>query len=219
MKRAVEVSGDGSTTLRVLDWDEPYHSRHGAIQESKYVFIEQGLMHCPAGKIKVLEMGFGTGLNALLTLLNSRQYKKEVTYFGVEAFPLTEEEWKRMNYLELLAAKDHEPFWSDMHTAKADTWVQITPEFRFQRAQLEFQNFSSDPQYHLIYFDAFGPKVQPELWDASIFEKMFHALLPGGILVTYCSKGAVRRCMQEVGFKVEKLPGPPGKREMLRAVK
>jgi len=219
MKRAVEVSGDGSTTLRITDWDEPYHSRHGAIQESRHVFIEKGLKSCKARNLRILEMGFGTGLNALLTHLFARQNEMQVTYMGVEAFPLEEVEWSRMNYLEQLSVKDLETFWRAMHKVEADKWISITPDFMFQRAELDFQDFDSAPLFDLIYFDAFGPRVQPELWSAAIFDKMYNALVPGGRLVTYCSKGAVRRCMLQVGFEVEKVPGPPGKREMLRATK
>ena len=219
MKRIVEVSEDGSTTLRVLDWDEPYHSRHGAIQESRHVFIEHGLKHFEGRKIRILEMGFGTGLNALLTYIYAHQQQLEIDYLGVEAFPLNEGEWDQMNYLEQLGADDLEPIWQQMHRAKANEWINLSADFMFHRAEMEVQDFRSDPLFDLIYFDAFGPRVQPELWTGPVFETMFHALVPGGRLVTYCSKGDVRRCMQHVGFKVDKLAGPPGKREMLRAIK
>lgn len=219
MKRAIEVSGDGSTTLRVLDWDEPYHSRHGAIQESQHVFIQQGLSQVTEKCIRILEMGFGTGLNALLTFLYANDHGKEISYLGIEAFPLATAEWSKMNYLEQLGVNQFNAVWQKMHTAKANTWFRLSNDFLLQRHQLDFKDFDSDPQFNLIYFDAFGPRVQPELWSSTIFERMYDVLLPGGILVTYCSKGSVRRNMQEAGFEVEKLPGPPGKREMLRAIK
>lgn len=219
MKRRVEISGDGSTTLRMLEWDEPYHSKHGAIQESRHVFIEQGLKQCKPTQLKILEMGFGTGLNALLTYLYGEEHHLNISYLGVEAHPLDETEWSRMNYLEQLKAMQLTGFWQDLHRTPADTWVQVRPNFTFQLAELDMRDFKSDPQFHLIYFDAFGPRVQPELWTLSIFERMYGALVNGGILVTYCSKGIVRRHMIEAGFEVSKVPGPPGKREMLRAVK
>ena len=219
MKRSIEISEDGSTTLRVLEWDEPYHSRHGAIQESRHVFLEHGLLQCDSQDINILEMGFGTGLNALLTYIHAGQYNLKIRYLGLEAFPLEESEWKAMNYLQQLSAHTLQPIWKLMHTARVDQWISLSQNFQFCRADMDVRDFRSDPEFHLIYFDAFGPRVQPELWSTSIFETMYRALIPGGTLVTYCSKGTVRRTMQEVGFHVEKLPGPPGKREMLRATK
>ena len=219
MERTLEVSGDGSTTLRVLKWDEPYHSRHGAIQESQHVFIEEGLKLCRGRIISILEMGFGTGLNALLTYIHAKQQRLEINYLGLEAFPLREEEWSQMNYVQQLGDPTLQSVWQSLHKAEANTWTKLSPEFDFQRAHSDVHAFEMDAVFHLIYFDAFGPRVQPELWTEIIFKKMYNALLPGGILVTYCAKGAVRRAMQQVGFVVERLAGPPGKREMLRATK
>lgn len=219
MKRSVEVSGDGSTTLRIHEWDEPYHSRHGAIQESRHVFIEQGLGQCKPNHVKILEMGFGTGLNALLTFLYAQEHDLNISYLGIEAHPLDESEWSQMNYLEQLKAEHLTDIWHSLHRTPRDTWVDLSTNFAFQHAQRDMRDFRSGPNFDLIYFDAFGPRVQPELWSSTIFASMHGALVPDGILVTYCSKGVVRRRMIEAGFKVEKVPGPPGKREMLRAVK
>lgn len=219
MKRIVEVSDDGSTTLRVLDWDEPYHSKHGAIQESQHVFLKQGLHGFDGPEVRILEMGFGTGLNALLTFIYARKHGLKIRYTGLEAYPLKQEEWTKMNYLEQLSAEEFQPVWQLMHTVASNKWASLDKDFEFYRAELDVRDFRSEPQYHLIYYDAFGPRVQPDLWTVPILEKMYAALLPEGRLVTYCSKGSVRRHMQEVGFRVEKLEGPPGKREMLRAIK
>ena len=219
MKRSIEVSEDGSTTLRVLDWDEPYHSRHGAIQESRHVFLDQGLRPCNGTNIHILEMGFGTGLNALLTYIHAKQQGLKIRYLGLEAFPLQEAEWAAMNYLKELSAEALLPIWRLMHTAEANAWINLNPHFEFCRAEMDVREFTADAEFDLVYFDAFGPRVQPELWTSGVFENMYRALRSGGTLVTYCSKGSVRRDMQDVGFRVEKIPGPPGKREMLRAQK
>ena len=219
MKRIIEVSGDGSTTFRVKEWDEPYHSRHGAIQESQHVFIEQGLRHLDKNPVRILEMGLGTGLNALLTYLFAHKHGLTIEYLGVEAYPLQKEEWTQLNYLEQLNALEAQEFWSSLHTTPMDSWIEISESFRFKKNQCDFRDVDDDAQFDLIYFDAFGPRVQPELWTTDMFEKMIRLMKPGGHLVTYCAKGDVRRSMMQVGFRVERIPGPPGKREMLRASK
>lgn len=219
MKRIIEISGDGSTTLRVQEWDEPYHSRHGAIQESQHVFIEQGLRHLNKDPLRILEMGLGTGLNALLTYLFAQMNNRNIEYMGVEAFPLRKEEWKQLNYLEQLGVPEAQEFWSALHTAANDSWVELSEFFSLKKVLIDFRDIKDDTLFDLVYYDAFGPRVQPELWTTEIFQKMFGLMKPGGLLVTYCAKGDVRRSMTEVGFTVERIPGPPGKREMLRATR
>ncbi len=218
MKRHIQITGDGSSTLRLDQWDEPYHSIHGAIQESMHVFIEMGLRYHQAQRLRILEVGFGTGLNALLTLLESGAGNTEVFYTAVEAFPLTLEEALPLNYPERLGVPCRGNF-ENLHRAPWEQDVPITPTFSLKKKKADFMAISEKEAFDLVYFDAFSPRVQPELWTENLFAKMFAALDSGGILVTYSAKGSVRRALQAVGFKVERLPGPPGKREMLRAIK
>lgn len=222
MKRTFITTGDGSVTIHLPDWDEQYHSKHGAIAEAQHVFINTGLHHFKklfpeVSPIQILEIGFGTGLNAYLTLLEAEAQQFQINYDGVEAFPISEEEMEKVNYAEILKTsttlfnKLHQSFWEEA--------VSITSHFRLNKRQQFFIDIKDESKYHLIYFDAFGARVQPELWTETIFKIMHNALKLNGVLVTYAAKGSVRRAMQAVGFKVERLPGPPGKREMLRATK
>jgi tRNA U34 5-methylaminomethyl-2-thiouridine-forming methyltransferase MnmC len=221
LKREILVTGDGSTTIHLPEWDEPYHSKHGAINEAIHVFIEMGLRYVSKTvnpkSISILEIGFGTGLNALLTKQISSANQWNINYTGVEAFPVSEEEASHLNYAERLALSNDE--FLGLHRTPWETNCAITETFQLTKRKQFFDQINDQDCYDLIYFDAFGARVQPELWTESIFELMFNALKQGGILVTYAAKGSVRRAMQTVGFNVERLPGPPGKREMLRAQK
>ncbi|WP_343669370.1 tRNA (5-methylaminomethyl-2-thiouridine)(34)-methyltransferase MnmD [Chitinophaga sp.] len=204
MKRELQVTADGSHTIAIPDMNVTYHSTHGAIQESMHVFIHAGLQAVQAPAIRIFEMGFGTGLNALLTL----QYATTpVYYYAVEQFPLTATEVEGLNYGN---AMHHYPWNED---------VKISDQFTLHKAHTSLMTVTPAQTFHLIYYDAFAPAAQPELWTKAVFEKLFSFLEPGGILVTYCSKGDVRRAMLAAGFAVEKLAGPPGKREMLRAIR
>ena len=219
MQRKIIKTADGSHTIRIEQWDEQYHSKHGAISESYHVFIEMGLSYIEKTDISILEMGFGTGLNALITLIESAQKSIRVSYTGIEAFPVAKEEWQILNYTEQLEAISYTKSFQLMHTAPWQTPVSISDNFVLTKIKMDMIQFQGDEEFDLIYFDAFGYRVQPELWDSDIFRNMFRSLKPGGILVTYAAKGVVRRTLQEVGFEIERLPGPPGKREMLRASK
>lgn len=205
MKRELLVTADGSHTIAIPDMNVTYHSTHGAIQESMHVFIHAGLQAIQAPAIRIFEMGFGTGLNALLTL----QYATTpVYYYAVEQFPLTAQEIEGLNY------------GTDLHQYPWNKDVKISEKFTLHKAHASLLDVSPVVQpFHLIYYDAFAPASQPELWSVAVFEKLYSLLEPGGMLVTYCSKGDVRRAMLAAGFNVEKLAGPPGKREMLRAVR
>lgn len=219
MKRKIITTADGSKTIQIEDWNEQYHSVHGAIQEAMHVFILHGLFcfldsHKP---ISILEIGFGTGLNAFITLLESEKSNLHINYTGVEAYPVTQEEVDALNYTEQL--KTNNTLFSKLHQCNWEVLHHITPKFSLTKQQKFFKEIDAVAEYDLIYFDAFGARVQPELWTEVIFELMYKALKPKGVLVTYSAKGSVRRAMQAVGFSVEKLPGPPGKREMLRATK
>lgn len=212
-------TADGSKTIQLTDWNEQYHSVHGAIQEASHVFIDSGLRLFSNRKIKILEMGFGTGLNALITLKEAPGQELEIDYVAVEAFPVLSHEIEQLNYTEKLGANSMQESFQQMHASNWEEVIKLTDDFSLQKKRMDFLSVDDIQAYHLVFFDAFGPRVQPELWTPELFEKMFNALKKGGVLVTYSAKGSVRRAMQEVGFTVERLPGPPGKREMLRARK
>ncbi|MCF6213172.1 MAG: tRNA (5-methylaminomethyl-2-thiouridine)(34)-methyltransferase MnmD [Flavobacteriaceae bacterium] len=223
MKRKIIITDDGSSSLELLDVKEQYHSTFGAIQEAQFVYLKNGLKHfinCHNAKsISVLEMGFGTGLNAFLTFLLSEEERININYTGIEAFPLNADEVSQLNYVEQLKVKEYASVFGRFHNIKHNKQIQITPNFRLTLNTGSIEEYEALPQFDVIYFDAFGPAIQPELWTIAIFKKMYNCLLPQGVLVTYSAKGQVRRNMQKVGFKVERLTGPPGKREMLRATK
>ncbi|PNQ73364.1 SAM-dependent methyltransferase [Hanstruepera neustonica] len=222
MKRKIITTADGSKTIQIEDWNEQYHSIHGAYQEAVHVFIKHGLRHViDHGKISepvsILEMGFGTGLNAMLTFQEAQKLDASINYVGVEAYPVSQDEINQLQY-DVLFGNDSQTFLS-MHAQEWEVPKSISPNFTLTKRQQFFQDISDTDTFNLIYFDAFGARVQPDLWTESIFSKMYQALKPQGVLVTYSAKGSVRRAMQAVGFEVERLPGPPGKREMLRARK
>ncbi len=221
MKRTLLKTGDGSYTLHISEWDEQYHSKHGAIAEALHVFIKEGLYHWisinSSPIISIMEIGFGTGLNGFLTFLETEKSGLNVDYTGVEAYPLQIDVIKKMNYTSLLNAS--EEIFLELHTAPWEEKVNISENFNLIKQQKLFSEITAENTFDLIYFDAFGIRVQPELWTEEIFQKMYNALKPKGVLVTYAANGNARRAMQTVGFSVERLPGPPGKKEMLRATK
>ena len=215
MERLIEHTADGSATLYVPRLDEHYHSVKGARTESQHIFVDMGLKACPVPAPHILEIGFGTGLNALLTLEEAERSHRTVHYTGVERYPLA---WKEV---EPLHYSDH-PLFPAMHRAPWETDVPLTPGFTLHKMQVDARELSTHPlpPVHVVYFDAFAPEKQPEMWDEALFRHLYQLMAPAGILTTYCAKGAVRRMLQSIGFRVERLPGPPGgKREILRAVK
>ena len=222
MKRKIITTADGSKTIHIEDWNEQYHSKHGAIQEAQHVFIKEGLQHYSANNkstsIDILEIGFGTGLNAFLTLLEADNIKSKINYVGVEAYPVSMYDINQLNYVELISA-DNETVFNKLHTVSWGKEHEITSKFKLQKRQQFFSEIKDNNAFDLIYFDAFGARVQPELWSKSIFETMYKALKPNGVLVTYAAIGEVKRNMKALGFMVERLKGPPGKRHMLRATK
>ncbi len=223
MKRQIITTGDGSKTIQIQDWNEQYHSIHGAIQEANHVFIKSGfdavISELKLNNLAVLEIGFGTGLNAIITLLKAEKEQIHVDYLGVEAYPVLDTEINQLNYAELLKGESSEEKFKTIHSIPWEIKTPISDDFELTKQEKKFQEITNSNQFHLIYFDAFGARVQPELWTEAIFQKMYDALKPNGVLVTYSAKGSVRRAMQAAGFVVERLPGPPGKREMLRAKK
>lgn len=227
MKRKIIETADGSKTIFIPEWNEHYHSKHGAIQEAKHVFIKHGLEYTISSladfdseskrnTISILEIGFGTGLNAFLTILETQKLDVAIHYTGVEAFPVSAEELQGLNYT---SSNLEQELFQTMHSLPWEKKGELTDNFSLLKQKKTFSEIEDESLYNLIYFDAFGVRVQPELWTEAIFEKMFKALKPKGVLVTYAAAGSVRRAMQAVGFTVERLPGPPGKREMLRACK
>jgi tRNA U34 5-methylaminomethyl-2-thiouridine-forming methyltransferase MnmC len=219
LKREIIQTLDGSTTIHIAEWDECYHSKHGAIQEAQHVFIKNGLSLFPDRNVSILEIGFGTGLNAFITFLESKKRNQSIDYVGVEAYPITVEEIVSMNYVEELNAVEQSSIFDTMHQSNWEEKIILDDDFTLTKRKQFFEEINDENKFDLIYFDAFGYRVQPELWSTAIFEKMYNALKPNGVLVTYAARGVVKRSMIEVGFTVEKLAGPPGKREMFRATK
>lgn len=230
MKREIIITSDGSSTIHIPEWNEQYHSKNGAIQEAYHVFIKHGLEYfCNSdfcskhnntfSEISILEIGFGTGLNAFITLLESEKRHQKIHYVGVEAYPVSMTEILQLNYTSQLQVANRNLVFNNLHKNSWEERHEITSEFSLTKQQKLFNEIEDSERYHIIFFDAFGARVQPELWTEAIFVKMYQALKFDGILVTYSAKGSVRRAMQSVGFEVERLPGPPGKREMLRATK
>ncbi len=219
MKQTLFVTNDGSTSIHIEEWNESYHSKHGAIQEAYHVFIKNGLSLLQGKSVSILEIGFGTGLNALITLKEAPNFSQTIDYVGVEAFPVAMEMAMQMNYVTQLDDESLQTSFQKMHEVDWEVKHQILPSFSLTKEKKMFQEISHKNQFDLIYFDAFGFRVQPELWSVEIFQKMYDAMKIGGILVTYACRTSIKNAMKEVGFTVEKLPGAPGKREMLRAIK
>jgi len=219
LKREILHTADGSTTIHLIDWDEHYHSKHGAIQEAYHVFIKNGLEAVSLDKFSILEIGFGTGLNAFITFLEAQKASKIIDYVGLEAYPVETSEIQQLNYVSELKANEFQSIFDEMHHSSWEEKNQISTNFSLTKRQQFFQDIDDENAFDIIYFDAFGVRVQPELWTEEVFLKMYKALKTNGILVTYAAAGSVRRALQSAGFKVERLQGPPGKREMLRGVK
>lgn len=218
----VVFTEDGSKSLYIPELEEHYHSFHGALQEAIHVFIKAGLYKKweeSSCSIKVMEIGFGTGLNCYLTYLESLKQNKEVDYYGIEAFPLSEDLISKLNYCDLIGVETSPGEFLTLHKLDWNVKNQITKNFSLTKIQKKIQETTLETDFDLIYFDAFGPRAQEEMWSEAILEKMYNSLNRGGILVTYCAKGEIKRRLKNVGFIIEALPGPPGKREMTRAVK
>jgi tRNA U34 5-methylaminomethyl-2-thiouridine-forming methyltransferase MnmC len=211
---------DGSHSLFSETYGVSYHSRYGAIQETRHVFIEAGLHYqLPThDKLAILEMGFGTGLNALMTAL-ATSGRARVYYETLEAFPLSVAEAAQLNFAQHLPQPTAAALLRGLHDSPWNQPVELTPDFTLHKRQETLQEVTLNQSFDLIYFDAFAPSAQPELWETPILAKVVQAMAPGGVFVTYCAKGAVKRSLKELGLTVESLPGPPGKREMTRAIK
>ena len=215
----LEQTADGSYTLYVPELDEHYHSVKGALTESQHIFIDMGLKHSSVPSPRILEIGLGTGLNCFLTLLNAEEEKRHIHYTGIERFPLDMDVIKKLDYPSIIG-KRHEQDYLAIHQAPWEEDVALSSWFTLHKIQGDFTHYDFIKGYDIIYFDAFAPEKQPEMWEQSLFNSLYEILNEGGILTTYCAKGVVRRMLQQAGFIVERLPGPPGgKREILRASK
>ncbi len=218
MERSIKITEDGSHTMFVHGLDEPYHSTHGALQESMHVFIKQGLLTVKEPSVNILELGFGTGLNALLTLAESISLNLDINYHAVEKYPLKESEYKLLNYEKVV---EHIPK-GTLHRMHSCPWgeaVQISDRFTLYKEEADFRSMKLSPNINLVYFDAFSPDKQPELWTDEVIGPIAQVSEKGAILVTYSSKGNFRRTLSSCGFEVHKVAGPPGKVEMIRAIK
>ena len=214
----IRLTADGSKTLYLPHLDETYHSSHGAIQEAVHVFIEHGLTYVSqkTESITVFEMGFGTGLNALLTALWAQKHQRLIHSIGIEHYPIEEDLWRQMEFVQV---ESEIALYAKIMSSEWGKFQEINPFFELKKIEQTVHDLDLNEKVDLIYFDAFGPKVQAEMWDLPVLKKMYDMLMPGGIFVTYCAQGQMRRNLKSLGFTLEELPGPPGKREMTRATK
>lgn len=212
---------DGSHSIFSQKYGVSYHSKYGAIQETQHVFIEAGLY--PKAQlqknISILDIGFGTGLNAFMTLLEAEKKGLSIQYQAIEAYPIKVEEAKQLNYPEQLKASAHSSTFHALHTLDWNEWHDLSKNFQFKKWKCQFEEIAFSKEFDIIYFDAFAPSAQAELWETPLLSKMFNALKENGLWVSYCAKGSVKRNLKAIGFQVESLKGPPGKREMTRGLK
>ncbi len=230
MSPTIIKTADGSHSLFVEKLNEHYHSIHGAIQESKHIFIDAGLKGFISfselsfqiqgdAELNILEIGLGTGLNALLTVIEANKLKININYTAIEAYPISSDIANELNFIECLNERQYQSAFNTIHTCEWEKPTLLSEHFAFYKIKNRLQEIVFEGKFNLIYFDAFGPAAQPEMWEEKLFAKLFAALEPKGCLVTYCAKGEVKRILKRVGFTVESLQGPPGKREMVRARK
>jgi tRNA U34 5-methylaminomethyl-2-thiouridine-forming methyltransferase MnmC len=222
MKREIVITEDGSSSLFVESIQEQFHSKFGAIQEAIHIFIENGLLYVLPkldGKISILEIGFGTGLNCFLTCIRPEIINYHLYYEGVELYPLNETEYSALNYPKLVSP-ENQPLFNHIHQLPWETIQNVRNSLFLKKKEISFTQLILDSnQFDLVYFDPFSPDKQPEMWTQDRFEMVYRAMNPGGVLVTYCTKGIVKRALKAAGFQIEKLPGPTGKREILRATR
>ena len=217
MEREIIQTEDGSSSIFVKDLGETYHSVHGAVQEALHVYIENGMKRCEKKSLSILEMGFGTGLNFVLSYQTALALNISMNYVGVEAYPITEQEWMLLNYDNV--TKDLPYKLHDIHSLEWDINHSLSDFVSLTKRHSKFENLVVNEMFDVIYYDAFGYNYQPELWTLELFQKMYNALFTEGILVTYACKGIIKQNLRAAGFKVKRVPGPPGKREMIVAYK
>ena len=222
MKREIKTTSDGSKTLYINSLNENYHSHHGALNEARHVFIENGLYLVNDYEINILELGFGTGLNVLVTFDAFLKSDKNhiINYYSLEKYPITSEEIEELNYDSLFENEEVRELYQKIHAADWNSLQEIAPQFNLMKIEDDFFELKNIqlPPINLVYFDCFGARVQPDLWEKPLFEIVTEKMKEDGLLTTYSSKGSVRRILKELGFEVQKKPGPPGKREMINAI-
>lgn len=214
------ITEDGSQTIYLPEMDEHYHSTHGAVNESLHVYIEQGLLRTAKKEICILEIGFGTGLNTYLTYCYAQQNDLSINYYSLERYPLSEPEYSLLNYPEQVFP-EHAQMFRLMHDIEWDSLVSVSENFKLKKIQADLLTFDFNeiPPVDLVYYDAFAPSKQPAMWTDQILHKVASRVSAEGILVTYCARGSVRRALSDAGFTMERIPGPKGKKEILRGKK
>jgi tRNA U34 5-methylaminomethyl-2-thiouridine-forming methyltransferase MnmC len=217
VKNKLVITNDGSHSIFNPEINECYHSKHGAIVEAEHVFIRNGFSTVNKPYLNILEIGFGTGLNTLLTSQKAIQKEITVDYQTIELYPVIEDNYSKLNFTDLIGIEQNELL--KLHTTQWEKKCKINEFFSLTKFKTDLENYTSESKFDIIYFDAFSPEKQPELWTNTIFMKMHNYLKEDGFLVTYCAKGIVKRTMKSVGFKIIVLDGPPGKRQMTKANK
>lgn len=214
---------DGSWTYRIEGLKETYHSRHGAVTESQFVYVDAGFSHWiqnnPSSKCQILELGYGTGLIAYLSFIAANIKKKEINYTSLEAYPINLKELSLLQYQKYFDSKGYDPNFNEFSALSWEQANKVSSFFTLTKNKIRFENFKASSSFDVIYYDAFGAHAQPELWEPQWMQKCYDLLAPNGVWVSYCAKGSVRRGLAAAGFEVARLAGPPGKREMLRGVK
>lgn len=219
MQRKIIQTNDGSSSIFVPELNENYHSTHGAWQEAIHVFLKKGLHEISKKEVSIFEVGFGTGLNAFLTYFEALKTGQKISYASIEKYPVTEEEVKLLNYTSLSDNENGGEVLDKMHAVEWNTYSPIADHFSLCKIEDDLKSYSFNTSFDIVYFDAFAPNKQENMWTETVFRKLYDAMNPDSVLVTYCAKGSVRRTMQQVGFDVKRTDGPPGKREMLQAFK
>tara|TARA_R110001583_G_scaffold16737_3_gene68470 strand:- start:13280 stop:13978 length:699 start_codon:yes stop_codon:yes gene_type:complete len=218
LKREIKLTEDGSHTIFIPELNEHYHSTHGAIQEAIHVYINAGLKFSDKNPIRILEIGFGTGLNTYLSLVEAENNKRSIVYHSLERYPIEEEQLKVLNYPDLIDFERRDLF-KEIHKKEWNQSCEISNNFNLKKISGDLKQVDFEDKYDLIFFDAFAPDIQPELWTETIFKKLYDCTNTNAILMTYCSKGIVKRALRASGFEVKRLAGPPGKHHILRATK
>lgn len=220
MNKQFIITEDGSQTIYLPELDEHYHSTHGAVQESVHVYIQAGFLQLTRSEINILEIGFGTGLNVFLTYGYAQKSSQIINYYSIEKFPLSFNEYEKLNYPESIFSEYEEVF-RKIHDSHWNETFELSPNFWLTKIQADLTEYQFDKQrkFDLVYYDAFAPGKQPEMWTDALISKVSGSIATGGILTTYCAKGTVRRAFAASGLSMERLPGPPGKKEILRGKK
>ncbi|RUT73072.1 tRNA (5-methylaminomethyl-2-thiouridine)(34)-methyltransferase MnmD [Ancylomarina longa] len=218
LKRELKTTEDGSHTFYMPELGEHYHSTHGAIQEAIHVYINAGFNYSDKDPIHILEIGFGTGLNCFLTLIEAMKQKRKVNYHSIELYPLEQKEVEKLNYAAQ-ANQEYEKYFAAIHKADWDKTVEISSNFYLKKIKGDLLEYAFTDHYDLLYFDAFAPDIQPKLWTKDVFDKLYQSTKSNAILTTYSTKGIVKQALRAAGFEVKRLPGPPGKHQMLRATR